>query len=75
MWIFVLAFFTTCWASLQLYEALELLQDCLYFDTNSVEFTSHTGQHNPPLGQFLGLFKGELDGNDYIKEFVSDHKK
>ena len=68
MWIFVLVSFTTCWASLQLYEALELLQDrCLYFDTNSVEFTSHTGQHNPPLGQFLGQFKDELDGNNSLK--------
>ena len=65
-----LASFTTCWASLQLYEALELRQDrCLYFDTNSVEFTSHTGQHNPPLGQFLGQFKDELNGNDSLKNF------
>ena len=32
-----------------------------------MEFTSHTGQHNPPLGQFLGQFKDELDGNDSLK--------
>lgn len=33
-----------------------------------MEFTSHTGQHNPPLGQFLDQFKDELDGNGSLKK-------
>ena len=34
-----IACFTTCWARLRLYEALDLLQECvLYFDTDSVIF-------------------------------------
>lgn len=41
----------------------------------SIRFSGHTGYQNPPLGQFLGQFKDELDGNDYIEEFVSGHKK
>ena len=38
-------------------------------------FSGHTRYQNPPLGQFLGQFKDELDGNDNIEEFVSGHKK
>ena len=34
-----------------------------------MEFTIHTGQHNRPVGQFLGQFKDKLDGNDCIEEF------
>lgn len=52
--IFV-ACFTTWWARLHLYEALELSQErCLYFDTDSVMFVSEPGQPNPQLGQSLG---------------------
>jgi len=61
--IFV-ACFTTCWARLRLYEALELLGErVLYYDTDSV------------LGDYLGKFTSELDPDDYIEEFVSGRPK
>ena len=69
--IFV-ACFTTCWARLKLYGALQLLGErCLYFDTDSVIFLSSPDDQDPPLGKYLGDLKDELDGNDYIVEFVS----
>lgn len=69
--IFV-ACFTTCWARLRLYEALDLLQDrMLYFDTDSVIFLSRPGEENPKLGDYLGDFKDELSTSDYILEFAS----
>ena len=73
--IFVAAF-TTCWARLRLYSTLDLLQErVIYMDTDSVVFTSLPGQENPPLGDYLGEFKSELDGDDYISEFVSGGPK
>ena len=49
------ACFTTCWARLRLYEALDFLQDrVVYFDTDSVVFRSLPGQPDPPLGDCLG---------------------
>ena len=69
--IFV-ACFTTCWARLRLYAALEQLQQrVLYYDTDSVIFVTDEGQANPDLGDYLGDFTSELDKDDYILEFVS----
>ena len=66
------ACFTTCWARLRLYEALELLgQRVLYFDTDSVICLEEPGQPNPPLGDYLGHFTSELKADDHITEFVS----
>ena len=69
--IFV-ACFTTCWARLRLYEALQLLGErVLYYDTDSVFFLQEEGQPNPVLGDYLGEFTSELDPHDFIVEFVS----
>ena len=69
--IFV-ACFTTCWARLRLYEALQLLgEQVLYFDTDSVVFAHRPGQASPALGQYLGEFKDELGHGDSIVEFCS----
>ncbi|KAL9982832.1 hypothetical protein ACROYT_G004941 [Oculina patagonica] len=73
--IFVAAF-TTCWARLRLYEALDLLQErVLYFDTDSVVFVTRPGEQNPSLGDYLGDFKDELSTGDYIIEFASGGPK
>ena len=73
--IFV-ACFTTCWARLRLYEALDLLQErVVYFDTDSVVFRSLPDQPDPPLGDYLGDFKDELSTGDYIVEFASGGPK
>jgi len=73
--IFV-ACFTTCWARLRLYEALELLGErVLYYDTDSVIYLEEPGQPNPVLGDYLGEFTSELDDDDYIEEFVSGGPK
>ena len=73
--IFV-ACFTTCWARLRLYQALELLgQRVLYFDTDSVIYLEEPGQLNPPLGDYLGQFTSELNADDHITEFVSGGPK
>ena len=70
--IFV-ACFTTCWARLRLYKALELLCECvLYFDTDSVIYLEEPGQPNSSLGDYLGEFTSVLDGDDHIVEFVSE---
>ena len=69
--IFV-ACFTTCWARLRLYAALEPLgQRVLYYDTDSIIFLQDEDQVNPVLGNYLGDFTSELDPDDYITEFVS----
>lgn len=71
--IFVAAF-TTCWARLRLYEALELLgQRVVYFDTDSVIFIEdeRLDQPQPVLGDYLGDFISELKVDDFIMEFVS----
>ena len=63
--IFVAAF-TTCWARLRLYEALELLGErVLYYDTDSVIYLEEVGQPNPVLGDYLGDFTSELDPDDH----------
>ena len=69
--IFVAAF-TTCHARLKLYSYLEQLQQrVLYFDTDSVIFTTRPGQLRIPLGDFLGEMTNELDDGDSITEFTS----
>ena len=73
--IFV-ACFTTCWARLRLYAALEKLGErVLYYDTDSVIYYTDEGQSNPTLGNYLGDFTSELDKEDYIVEFVSGGPK
>ena len=73
--IFV-ACFTTCWARLRLYEALQLLGErVLYYDTDSVIFLEEENQSNPVLGDYLGEFTSELDDDDYIVEIVSGGPK
>ena len=72
-----LATFTTCWARLKLYTILEMLGNrVLYFDTDSVIFTSREGDKDPETGTFLGDLTNELDiPNDYITEFVAGGPK
>jgi len=70
------ACFTTCWARLRLYAALEQLGErVLYYDTDSVVFLQEEGQANPTLGNYLGEFTSELDPDDFIIEFVSGSPK
>ena len=67
-----IACFITCHARLKLYEALDHLQErVLYFDTDSVIFKSLPGEKLPPHGDFLGVFKNELNEEDTIVEFAS----
>ena len=64
-----IALFTTAIARLKLYEALDKLQTrVLYYDTDSVIYTTKQGQAQLPLGKFLGEFTDETDG-DSILEF------
>ena len=73
--IFV-ACFTTCWARLRLYAALEKLGErVLYYDTDSVIYYTDEGQGDPALGNHLGEFTSELDPDDFILEFVSGGPK
>jgi len=73
--IFV-ACFTTCWARLRLYAALEELgEHVLYYDTDSVIYLEDEGQPSPVLGDYLGEFTSELDPDNFIEEFVSGGPK
>ena len=73
--IFV-ACFTTCWARLRLYTALEQLGErVLYYDTDSVIYWTEETQATPVLGDYLGEFTSELGDDDYIVEFVSGGPK
>ena len=68
--IFITAF-TTCWARLKLYSYLNILGDrVLYYDTDSVIFRQLPGQPTIPIGDFLGDMTDELEGGDFIEEFV-----
>lgn len=65
-----LAAFTTCYARLKLYGEIQRLgTDVLYFDTDSIIYKTN-GQNDPALGNFLGEFTDELEG-DIIKTFAS----
>jgi len=75
--IFITAF-TTCYATLKLYEALELLGErVLYFDTDSVIYSWKPGQPHVPLGNYLGDFTNEIKPHkvtkqpDWIVEFAA----
>jgi hypothetical protein len=71
-----LATFTTCWARLKLYDVLQSLeQRVLYYDTDSVIYVSRPDQYDPPLGDYLGDLTSEIEGSDYIEEFVSGGPK
>ena len=64
-----IALFTTAIARLKLYDALDKLKErVLYYDTDSVIYTTKQGQDQLPLGKFLGEFTDETDG-DAITEF------
>lgn len=65
-----LATFTTAWARIKLYGEMDKLGEAvLYHDTDSIIYASD-GVNDPPLGNFLGEFTDELDG-DIITTFVS----
>ena len=71
-----ITWFTTCWARLKLYEALDQLEErVLYFETDSVVFKSLPGQKPSPLGDYLDDFKNELNEGDTIVEFASGGPK
>ena len=56
-------------------ESLELLEkQVLYYDTDSVIYKWHHGQPSIVIGDMLGEWKDELDG-DIISEFVSAGSK
>ena len=66
-----IAAFTTSYARLKLYEALEKLDDrVLYYDTDSVIYKTQEGQEKIPLGDYLGQFTDET-GGEPIAEFCS----
>ena len=70
-----IAAFTTAWARLRLYEALDVLKkNVLYYDTDSVVYKWRPGQPSIPIGDFLGEMTDELEG-DVINEFVSGGAK
>ena len=71
----VIAAFTTAHAHLKLYGILEQLhRRVLYFDTDSIIYTSKEGDWEPPTGSYLGELTDELDGN-HITTFVSGGPK
>lgn len=62
---------TTSQARLRLYKALELVGSAaLYADTDSIIYVKRPGAPEIPLGDRLGEFTDELDG-DEISEFVT----
>ena len=70
-----IAAFTTSLARLKLYDALDFLGDrVLYYDTDSVIYKTKRGQDKLPLGDFLGQFTNEIEG-DVIVEFCSGGAK
>ena len=70
-----IATFTTAWARLRLYEALDVLQkQVLYYDTDSVIYRWKPGQPSISIGDYLGEMTDELQG-DVIEEFVSGGAK
>ena len=55
-----IAAFTTSFARLKLYDAIDSLGDrVLYYDTDSVIYKTKRGQEKLPLGEFLGQFTNE----------------
>ncbi|XP_064645952.1 uncharacterized protein LOC135499220 [Lineus longissimus] len=74
----VIAAYTTAHARLKLYSELEKLErQVLYFDTDSIIYVvdeTNEQHYNPPLGDYLGDFKDELEGKT-IEEFISGGPK
>lgn len=57
---------------MKLYSVLEKLgKRVLYYDTDSVVFTTKPPQVKPELGDFLGELTSELPPNTYITKFIS----
>lgn len=64
--------FTTSYARLKLYKALEILQErVLYMHTDSVIFTRKPTETGLPIGNYLEDFTSELDKGDHITEFLA----
>ena len=73
--IFIAAF-TTCWARLKLYSYLDVLDKrVLYYDTDAVIYRHLPSDTAIETGDFLGDMTNELEGDDYIVEFVSGGAK
>ena len=67
-----IACFTTSYARLKLYDALDTLKErVLYFDTDSVIYTKKPAESSIHTGNYLGEFTNELDEGDHITEFVA----
>ena len=67
-----IACFTTSYARLKLYDALDTLKErVLYFDTDSVIYTKKPAESPIPTGNYLGEFTNELEEGDHITEFVA----
>ena len=66
-----IAVFTTTYARLKLYRALDQLQQqVLYMDTDSVIYRHKTGQPEVELGDYLGDFTSELEEGEFIQEYT-----
>ena len=64
--------FTTSYARLKLYNALDILQKrVLYMDTDSVIYTQKSTESVIPTGNYPGEFTNELDDGDLITEFLT----
>ena len=76
--IFIAAF-TTAWARIKLYDALEYLgEQVLYYDTYSIIYKYMPYSDDKEIETFdnrLGYFKDELGECKYINEFVSGGPK
>ena len=71
-----IAAFTTCWARLCLYKALERLgKRVLYFDTDPVLDVNRPGVPDETLGTHLGEFSDEFGEGRFIREFCSGGRK
>ena len=69
----VIAAFVTSQARLKLYSELRKIgKDLVYCDTDSVFYIK--GNYTPLLGDYLGMFTNEIDGNEIV-EFVSGGPK
>ena len=67
-----IACFTTSYARLKLYDALDILKErVLYMDTDSVIYTQKPTESSIPTGNYLGEFTNVLDDGDHITEFVA----
>ena len=68
----VIAAFTKAHARLKLYSVLERMQTrVLFFDTDTVIFTSQPNEWMLPFGDYLGELTNELDDDDHSTTFVS----